>query len=82
MPINLPDRRQPEAGFIGFWVHRFQDAHGVESHLPDAASIAVNRGNRRAMTDRLDAENLPGASVDGARSATRWLNGMATEPGS
>jgi transposase len=39
-----------EAGLDGFWVHRFLEAHGIESHVVDAASIAVNRrsdGQRR-----------------------------------
>jgi transposase len=47
-----------EAGRDGFWVHRLLEAHGVQSQLVDPASIAVNRRNRRAKTDRIDAEGL------------------------
>jgi transposase len=36
-----------EAGLDGFWVHRLLEANGVESHVVDAASIAVNRRHRR-----------------------------------
>jgi transposase len=36
-----------EAGLDGFWVHRFLEANGVESHVVDAASIAVNRRSRK-----------------------------------
>ena len=32
-----------EAGLDGFWVHRLLEANGVESHVVDAASIAVPR---------------------------------------
>ncbi len=47
-----------EAGLDGFWVHRFLEANGIESHVVDAASIAVNRRSRRAKTDRIDVEKL------------------------
>ena len=47
-----------EAGRDGFWVHRLLEAHGIQSHVVDPASIAVNRRNRRAKTDRIDAEGL------------------------
>jgi transposase len=47
-----------EAGRDGFWLHRLLEAHGVQSHVVDPASIAVNRRNRRAKTDRVDAEGL------------------------
>ena len=47
-----------EAGRDGFWVHRLLEAHGVQSQVVDPASIAVNRRNRRAKTDRIDAEGL------------------------
>src|SRR3972149_2817842 len=43
-----------EAGRDGFWLHRFLEAHGVRSLVVDAASIEVNRRQRRAKTDRLD----------------------------
>ncbi len=37
-----------EAGLDGFWLHRMLVNNGIESHVVDAASIAVPR-KRRAM---------------------------------
>jgi transposase len=36
-----------EAGLDGFWLHRFLEANGIESHVVDPASIAVDRRKRR-----------------------------------
>ena len=47
-----------EAGFDGFWLHRLLEAKGIESHVVDAASVAVNRRQRRAKTDRIDLDML------------------------
>lgn len=47
-----------EAGLDGFWVHRLLEANGMESHVVDAASIAVPRRHRRAKTDVIDGETL------------------------
>ena len=47
-----------EAGLDGFWVHRSLEAEGVESHVVDAASVAVSRRGRRAKSDRIDGEAL------------------------
>lgn len=47
-----------EAGLDGFWLHRVLEREGVESHVVDAASIAVPRRKRRAKTDRIDGEAL------------------------
>jgi transposase len=47
-----------EAGLDGFWVHRMLETNGVESHVVDAASIAVDRRSRRVKTDRIDVEKL------------------------
>jgi transposase len=47
-----------EAGLDGFWIHRMLEAEGIESHIVDAASIAVSRRRRRAKTDRIDGEAL------------------------
>lgn len=47
-----------EAGRDGFSVHRFLESLGVESLVIDAASVSVPRHQRRAKTDRLDAEGL------------------------
>jgi transposase len=57
-----------EAGLDGFWVHRMLEANGVESHVVDAASIAVDRRKRRAKTDRIDVEKL-------LRTLMGWIRG-------
>jgi hypothetical protein len=44
-----------EAGYDGFWLHRWLCARGLENRVRDAASLLVNRRARRAKTDRLDA---------------------------
>jgi transposase len=60
-----------EAGLDGFWVHRFLEANGVESHVVDAASIAVNRRSRRAKTDRIDVEKLLDTLIEWTRGGRR-----------
>ena len=60
-----------EAGLDGFWVHRFLEANGVESHVVDAASIAVDRRSRRAKTDRIDVERLLDTLMEWARGGRR-----------
>jgi transposase len=57
-----------EAGLDGFWLHRRLERHGIESHIVEAASIAVPRRHRRAKTDRLDGEVL-------IRTLAAWLRG-------
>ena len=47
-----------EAGLDGFWIHRVLLSEGIESHVVDAASIAISRRRRRAKTDRIDGETL------------------------
>src|SRR5215218_7953162 len=47
-----------EAGYDGFWLHRWLCAQGIENRVLDAASILVNRRARRAKTDRLDVAGL------------------------
>ena len=47
-----------EAGYDGFWLHRWLVEQGVENLVLDPASIEVNRRARRAKTDRLDLEHL------------------------
>lgn len=47
-----------EAGLDGFWLHRLLESEGIESHVVDAASIAMPRRRRRAKTDRIDGEIL------------------------
>src|ERR1700740_2529757 len=60
-----------EAGLAVFWVHRFLEANGIESHVVDAASIAVNRRRRRAKTDRIDVEKLLDTLIEWARGGRR-----------
>lgn len=47
-----------EAGREGFWLHRAVTEMGIENIVVDAASIEVNRRQRRAKTDRMDVEKL------------------------
>jgi transposase len=47
-----------EAGYDGFWLHRWLCTRGVENRVLDAASLLVDRRARRAKTDRLDAAGL------------------------
>lgn len=47
-----------EAGRDGFWLHHALTAHAVRNHVVDSASIEVNRRQRRAKSDRLDARKL------------------------
>jgi len=56
MPVKIISIH--EAGLDGFWVHRLLETEGGESHVVDAASIAVDRRSRRAKTDRIDVEKL------------------------
>jgi len=57
-----------EAGRDAFWVHRALLARGIGNVVVDAASIEVNRRQRRAKTDRLDARKLVAMLV-------RWHDG-------
>lgn len=47
-----------EAGYDGFWLDRWLQAHGIDNRVLDPASVEVNRRSRRAKTDRLDLEKL------------------------
>src|ERR687898_3443 len=47
-----------EAGYDGFWLHRWLCARGVENRVLDAASLLGDRRARRAQTGRLDAAGL------------------------
>jgi transposase len=60
-----------EAGLDGFWVHRLLEANDVESHVVDAASIAVDRRSRRVKTDRIDVEKLLRTLMGWARGERR-----------
>ncbi len=48
-----------EAGLDGFWLGRMLSKEPwIESHIVEAASIAMPRRHRRAKTDRIDGETL------------------------
>lgn len=47
-----------EAGYDGFWLHRFLEARGIRNWIIDSASIQVSRRKRNAKTDRIDAGGL------------------------
>jgi transposase len=47
-----------EAGRDGFWLHRWLLECEIENLIVDSGSIEVNRRQRRAKTDRLDALKL------------------------
>ena len=57
-----------EAGLDGFWVHRLLVDNAIESHVVDAASLAVDRRKRRRKTDVIDAEGL-------LRALMAWTRG-------
>jgi transposase len=57
-----------EAGRDGFWLARYLTAQGIEVHVMQPSSVAVERRKRRAKTDRLDLDMLLGAFL-------RWLRG-------
>lgn len=58
VPDTAPVRSCYEAGRDGFWVHRLLEREGVTNVVVDSASIEVTRRQRRAKTDRLDADAL------------------------
>jgi transposase len=58
LPAEAPVRSCYEAGRDGFWLHRQLTASGVVNSVVDSSSIEVNRRQRRAKTDRLDAAKL------------------------
>ena len=70
-----------EAGLDGFWVHRMLETNGIESHVVDAASIAVDRRSRRAKTDRIDVERLLRTLMGWARGERRICSMVPTKPG-
>ncbi|MFI4981298.1 MAG: IS110 family transposase [Nevskiales bacterium] len=57
-----------EAGLDGFWLHRWLEVQGVESHVVDPASILGPQRRRKAKTDRIDGVKL-------LRSLASWLAG-------
>lgn len=55
-----------EAGRDGFWIARWLTEHGIEVHVMQPSSVAVERKGRRPKTDRLDVDMLLSALL-------RWL---------
>lgn len=58
LPADAPVKTCYEAGRDGFWLHRYLTAQGIGNCVVDSGSIEVNRRQRRAKTDRLDAGKL------------------------
>jgi transposase len=52
-PEDAPGVSGYEAGRDGFWLHRWFVAQGVENIVVDSSSLAGQRRQRRAQTDRL-----------------------------
>jgi len=68
LPEGAPVVSCYEAGRDGFWLHRFLVHHGIDNRVVDSASIEVNRRQRRAKSDALDAAKL-------VQMLIRWHNG-------
>lgn len=60
LPPEAAVRSCYEAGRDGFWLHRYLLSQGIDNVIVDSASIEVNRRQRRAKSDRLDALKLVG----------------------
>ena len=58
LPAKTPVRSCYEAGRDGFWLHRYLVTSGIDNRVVDSASIEVNRRQRRAKSDGLDARKL------------------------
>jgi transposase len=58
LPADAPVASCYEAGRDGFWLHRLLVHHGLDNRVVDSASIEVNRRQRRAKSDALDATKL------------------------
>jgi transposase len=57
-----------EAGLDGFWLHRWLESEGIESHVVDPASILGPQRKRNAKSDGIDGVKL-------VRSLASWLGG-------
>ena len=60
LPAKAAVRSCYEAGRDGFWLHRHLVTVGIDNRVVDSASIEVNRRQRRAKSDGLDARKLLG----------------------
>jgi len=58
LPEDAPVVSCYEAGRDGFWLHRWLMSVGVDNRIIDSSSIEVNRKQRRAKNDHLDADAL------------------------
>jgi transposase len=58
LPDDTPVASCYEAGRDGFWLHRLLVHQGLDNRVVDSASIEVNRRQRRAKSDALDATKL------------------------
>jgi transposase len=63
LPMTTAVRSCYEAGRDGFWLHRYLTAEGIDNRVVDSSSIEVNRRQRRAKSDGLDARRLLGMLV-------------------
>lgn len=61
-----------EIGREGFWLHRALLQRGLENVVVDAASIEVDRRQKRAKTDRIDAEKLTRQLIRHWRGERAW----------
>lgn len=70
--INMPVKIVviQEAGLDGFWIHRLLMANGIESHVVEAASIAVPRRRRRTKTDTVVSRYLSFSKNNERRAAS------------
>jgi transposase len=60
-----------EAGYDGYWLHRWLTDQGVINHVIDPSSIEVSRRARRAKTDRIDLDKLMRAFLAHLRGEPR-----------
>jgi transposase len=60
-----------EAGRDGFWLHRWLLSQAIDNQVVDSSSIEVNRRQRRAKSDGLDATKLAEMLVRYALGETR-----------
>jgi len=58
LPAEASVRSCYEAGPDSFWLHRWLVGQGIDNHVVDSSSIEVNRRERRAKSDGLDATKL------------------------
>ena len=78
LPADAPVKSCYEAGRDGFWLHRHLTANGVENGVVDSsASIEVNRRQRRAKSDGLDAGKLLNLLLRYRTTAARKRSGAS-----